>query len=606
MPDSPLNITNSLNKARWVLPDVPIDAVERLVRDHDVPEVIARMLHARGVKDIPVFLRPTFQENFPDPFCMAGMEEMAEYAAAAIAENKNFAIFGDFDVDGATSSAVLHRFLKSCGIDAPITIPERLSEGYGPNVEALQNIREAGADILFMLDCGTTAIEIVGQGRKLDLEIIILDHHEAGEILASPYTINPKRQDDTSGLDMLAAVGVTFMACVAINNKLRAVGFWNEKGEPNLKSLLDLVALGTVCDMVPLTGINRLLVKSGFAQTGNIGMAALADVAGITPPFNPYHAGFVLGPRINAGSRVHKSGLGAELLATDNAEDAKNIAWTLNDCNDKRKAIQAEMEREAMQRVEDMGLDNAPVIIVDDKGWHPGLSGLVAGQLKEKYGKPACVVTYAELSDGTLEGRGSGRSIPGIHIAKAFMDAVDEGLLIKGGGHAMAGGFTVAPDKLEDFKNFLSGHIQKQMQSTETMVETNIDGLLTVQGIRPEFVEMLEREIGPFGQEFPEPLFLLKNVRIHFADVVGTNHLRLQVSDWEGGPRIKIMAFRAADTDMGRALLKQTSAPFHLAGHLKLNEWQGRISAEMHLRDAAFANEADRDIIDAQQTGYAS
>lgn len=586
----------SLKQSRWVLSDAPMDAVDRLARTHDIPEIIARMLIARGVDvdDIASFLNPTFQQNFPDPFSMVGMEEMASYAASAIQASKNFAIFGDFDVDGATSSAVLHRFLKSCDIDAPVTIPERLTEGYGPNIEALTKIREDGADILFMLDCGTTAMDVIAAGRETGLEIIILDHHEAGDELPSPHVINPKRQDDASGLDMLAAVGVTFMACVAINNKLRAAGFWGERAEPKLKELLDLVALGTVCDMVPLTSVNRLLVKTGFAKTQNIGIQALADVAGVAPPFSPYHAGFVLGPRINAGSRVHKSGLGAQLLCSDDAEEARNIAWTLNDCNDKRKSIQAQMEAEAMRRVEDLGLDQHGVIIVDDEGWHPGLSGLVAGQLKEKYQMPACVVTHAELPDGSVELRGSGRSVPGVHIAQTFMEAHEAGLLIKGGGHAMAGGFSLDPSKLDAFKIFVSEHVQGQLARGGTVAETHVDGVMSVQGITPNFVQMLEREIGPFGQEFPEPLFMLKNVRVHFADVVGVNHLRLQVSDWEGGARVKIMAFKAADSEMGQALLKQGKAKFNLIGHLKINEWQGRVSAEMHLRDAAFAMEDEQ------------
>lgn len=589
-------VEQSLKKARWVMPDADIDAATALVREHDIPEIVARMLIARGVEagNVSAFLNPTFKDNFPDPFSMAGMEDMADYAAAAIAEGKNFAIFGDFDVDGATSSAVMHRFLKACGIDAPVTIPERLTEGYGPNVDALKTIRDAGADILFMLDCGTTANEIIAAGRDLGLEVIILDHHEAGEELPSPYVINPKRKDDSSGLDMLAAVGVTFMTCVAINNKLRRAGFYEGRSEPKLKELLDLVALGTVCDMVPLTGVNRLLVKAGFAKTHNVGISALADVAGVSPPFSPYHAGFVLGPRINAGSRVNKSRLGAELLCTDDAEEARNIAWTLNDNNDKRKAIQAQMEQVAVRRVEDQGLDQNSVIIVDDESFHPGLSGLVAGQIKEKYKMPACVITYAELPDGTFEGRGSGRSVAGVHIAKAFMDAVEVGILLKGGGHAMAGGFSIDPSNLDAFKAFMQEHVKQQLAGGGIFAETQIDGVMSVQGISPNFVQMLEREIGPFGQAFPEPLFMLRNVRVHFADVVGVNHLRLQVSDWEGGARIKVMAFRGADSEMGRALLKQTKAPFHLIGHLKINEWQGRISAEMHLRDAAFATDVEQ------------
>lgn len=589
-----LNVERSLMQARWVMPDAPMHEVEKIARQHGLPEIVARLLCVRGVtaEEIPGFLNPTLRDHFPDPFSLAGMEDLTNYLAEAVQEKKKIAIFGDFDVDGATSSAVLYRFLKAVGIEARVYIPGRLTEGYGPNTEALQTLKDDGAQIVILLDCGTTAFDIVQSGRDMGLDILILDHHEAEDrIPAANHLVNPKRKDDTSGLSMLAAVGVTFMACVGLNKKLREHGFYTDNGidEPPLKDWLDVVALGTVCDMVPLTGLNRLLVRQGFARmqrTGNAGLRALIDVSGVKGEVTPYHAGFVLGPRINAGSRVHQSDLGAKLLCTDDMEEATNIAWTLNDCNDKRKALQAGMECEAIDKVEAQGLDQYPVVIVDEKDWHSGLTGLVAGRLKEKYGKPACVISFDEN-----EGKGSGRSVAGIHIAQAFIDARNAGLLEKGGGHAMAGGFTVKADKLEEFKIFMRQHIAAQAGSSAANVKTIIDAMVSVQGAKADFVRLLQEQIGPFGQEQPEPLFLFSNVRIHSADVVGDSHVRAMVSDWEGTTRMKAMAFRAVGTPLGNALLKQGREGFHLLGNLKLDTWNGQERVEIHIRDAALLHE---------------
>lgn len=564
------------------------------MRQFDIPEMVARLLVQRGVEydDVERFLNPTLKHDFPDPFSLKGMGDMAEDVAIAVEERKNFAIFGDFDVDGATSSAVLYRFLKVIGIDAPIYIPDRLSEGYGPNIDALRSLKEQGADVLMVLDCGTTAFDIIEAGTDMGLKIIIIDHHEAEDHLPDCWhLINPKRKDDTSGLDMLAAVGVTFMACVAINNRLRDHGFYqkNNQKEPNLKSLLDIVALGTVCDMVPLLGVNRLFVRAGFSIPHthmNKGIRHLMQVAGISAPISTYDCGFVLGPRINAGSRVHKADLGAKLLISENDEDCKNISWTLNDCNDKRKAIQKDMEQQAISMVEEKGMENDPIILVAHEDWHPGLSGLVAGRLKEKYSKPSCLVTYAHDLSGRREGRGSGRSVPGIHIAQSFIDARAEGLLEKGGGHAMAGGFTVLPEKLDELHVFLKNHIQQQTDNTDINIETVVDGVLTTSGITTDLVDLLNNQVGPFGQEYPEPVFMLKNIRIHKADILGGAHIRIMVGDWEGGSWVKAMAFRSVDTPMGDALLNAGTKRFNLLVQLKINEWQGKRSAEMHIADA--------------------
>ena len=590
----------SLNKARWVMPEASLDDIELIMRKHDVPEVVARMLCQRGIplEEVSSFLNPTLKSDFPDPFSLKGMGNMAEDIAIAIEEKKQFAIFGDFDVDGATSSAVLYRFLKSVGIDAPIYIPDRMKEGYGPNIDALKTLKEQGAEILLVLDCGTTAFDIVKQGTDLGLKIVVIDHHEAEKGLPECWhVINPKRKDDESGLEMLAAVGVTFLSCVAINNRLRERKYYkkNNVQEPSLKNLMDVVALGTVCDMVPLTKVNRLLVRTGLnmpLEQMNTGMRELVKVAGTTAPISTYDCGFVLGPRINAGSRVHKADLGAQLLSYDDPENCNTIAWTLNDCNEKRKAIQQQMELEAINMVEDKGLADDALILVGHEDWHPGLSGLVAGRIKEKYNKPACVVTYMQDASGNIEGRGSGRSVPGIHIAQSFIDARSEGLLEKGGGHAMAGGFTVIPDKVEELQSFLNDHIMRQMQNTDMNVETTIDGVLTISGINVGLAQMLQDKVGPFGQEHPEPVFMLKNVRITKADVLGGSHIRVMLKDWEGGSWLKAMSFRGVGTPLGDALLQEggNARSFNILGQLKINEWQGRKSAEMHVVDAVLSS----------------
>lgn len=591
-------VEKSFGGARWLLPDADPLAVERFVRHRDLPEVIARLLVQRGVRDegVQEFLKPTLREHMPDPFSLRDMEALAVYVAQAIVEKRKMAIFGDFDVDGATSSAVLYRFLKFCGIDAQIYIPERLTEGYGPNIAAFETLKAQGAEIVFLLDCGTTAFDTVAAGRDMGLEIIILDHHEAETRLPEArFVVNPKRVDDVSGLEMLAAVGVTFMACVAINAKLRQLGFYSGRSEAPMVTLLDLVALGTVCDMVPLTGANRLFVRQGFARmqdSVNVGLRTLLGVCRISGAVSPYHAGFVLGPRINAGSRVHQSDLGARLLSTDDAEEAASIAFLLEECNEKRKAIQAEMEHEAIARVEAGALDRKTLLFLSSPEWHQGLSGLVAGRLKEKYGLPACVATFVETESGFFEVRGSGRSIPGVHIAQAFIDARNAGIIEKGGGHAMAGGFTLLPDRLEAFECFLHEHVAAQMRSGGVREDTVVDAVMTVRGAKADLVKMVRDYIGPFGQDHPEPLFLFRNVRIHGADVVGGAHVRAMISDWEGGSRMKAMVFRGAGTPLGEALLKQKTASFDVLGTLKIDDWGGREAVEMHIKDAVLTGES--------------
>ena len=596
MDDTLLKIEKSLLQSRWVFPEVNQDHIATMVSAHGLPEMVARILSSRRV--IPdhaeVFLNPKLSRDFPDPFKLQDMDATASMVADAIINRRKMALFADFDVDGATSTAILVRFFRHCGVALQFYIPDRMAEGYGPNINALRKLKAEGAELVLMADCGTTAFDVVEQGREIGLDIIILDHHEAEDRLpVANHIINPKRKDDTSGYTMLAACGVSFMLCVAVNAKLRERGFYKDGPEAPLKGLLDLLALGTVCDMVPLLGPNRLFVKTGFELMDrklNPGIRALCEVAGVKTALTPYHAGFVLGPRINAGSRVHRADLGATMLSTDDPEEAKNIAWTLNDCNDKRKDIQATMMNEALDMVEAQGLDQHPIILVGNEGWHPGLNGLVAGRLAEKYKKPAAVIAYAPGHDNALEGRGSGRSIAGINVAAAFIDARNAGLIIKGGGHSMAAGFTILPDQIPAFREFLYAHIEKQAAGMEALCETQVDGVLSVRGAAVSLVKMLNTQVGPFGMDNPEPLFVLPSVKLYNVDIVGDGHIRTLISDADGGgTRMKAMAFRAAGTPVGQALLKSGLQPMHLAGRLKIDTWNGAEKVEFHIEDAAFA-----------------
>ncbi len=595
MASSVFDVQKSLKDLRWRFADVDEDEIVRLVQNHELPEFVARLLVQRGVKtaELQSFLYPSLKNDFPDPFSFAGMDEFADELAERIINKQPVGIFADFDVDGSTSAAILTRFLKHFGIDPPVYIPDRLVEGYGPNVEAMQSLKDQGAEFVIMADCGTTAFEPLQAAHDMGLRVAVFDHHEAEEKLPTvAHLINPKRKDDTSGLDMLAACGVSFLACVAINNKLRQKGFFDAgKGnvEAPLKSWLDLVALGTVCDMVPLKGVNRLFVRSGFDQMaalGNPGIRALCAVGKVDDAPTPKDAGWSLGPRINAGSRVHRSDLGAKLLSTDDNEEAQSIAFALEDCNVERRKIQSDMLKVAEAQIELKNLERHAAIVVDDASFHSGLSGLASGRIKEKYNKPAVVITYVENADGVLEGRGSGRSIKGANIAQAFIDARNDGLLLKGGGHAMAGGFTLEPEKLEEFRAYFCAHIEKQLKDVPAVQEMDIDGVATVRGAKPEFIKILTQHVGPFGMGNPEPVFALADVRVHSVDVLKEKHIRLLVSDSEGGTRMKCMMFSGVDTELGKMLLtKYKTTPFHLVGQFQINNWQGRESVEFHLID---------------------
>lgn len=594
----------SIKGKQWTLAQADENRVQMLVNGYGLPETVARLLVLRDLDggDVEAFLNPTLQKHFPDPFTLKNMDAVTDFLAQAIVGKKTIGILADFDVDGATSCAVLTRFLRAVTgfADIPFFIPDRLEDGYGPSAKGFDALKDAGCEIVMVLDSGITSVDPIAYAKDIGLQIVVVDHHEPDTVLPdADFIINPKLKDDTSGLNDLAAVGVTFLLCVGVNAKLRTQGFYNDRPEPVMRDYLDLVALGTVCDMVLLAGANRLFVKHGFAlmaKRENTGLRALLEVAKVTTLPDPYHAGFMLGPRINAGSRVHQSDLGARLLSTDDEAEAMRIAWLLDDCNEKRKEIQKGMTREATERAKAYLIENPDTygLVIDGEGWHSGLSGLVAGAIKDKFGLPSCVVTYVETADGAVEGRASGRSIAGVHIADIFLEAQKQGLLIKGGGHAMAGGFTIDKNKLNKFREFFNAKVQEQIKNNaESYREADrVEMPLAVRSLNLDLAKMLRDSLAPYGMGHDEPVTVLTEVRIDYADQVGANHVRCTVKDAEGSVGLKAMAFRALDSDLGKVLrdIAGTTRFVHLRGQVKINAWQGRESVEFHVSDAMLAD----------------
>lgn len=594
----------SLKGKYWVLNDYDEAESVRISQGYGLPDMVGRLLSSRQIpfEKIDDFLNPRLNKHFPDPFKMQDMDAAALFLVDAINAGKKIGVLADFDVDGATSCGVLVRFLRmvTSQDEVPFFIPDRLTDGYGPVPKGFDQLKAKQCDIVIVADCGITSFEPLAYAASIGLETIVLDHHEPEDSLPNAkFIINPKRRDDESGYTWLAAVGVAFLMMVALNNRLRLDGYFERNSaftSPDMRQFLDLVALGTVCDMVPLKDANRLFVQTGFSQMAvreNAGIRALLEVAGIEALPDPYHAGFSLGPRINAGSRVHRSDLGAKLLSTDDYSEALTIAHQLDECNKTRQQIQKDMTREATNMVKMSGQDQDSIICVGHEDFHQGISGLVAGALKDRYGRPACVAAFVEAPDGTLEGRGSGRSVKGVNIAQAFIDGRNEGLLTKGGGHAMAGGFTVARAKFDAFQAYLKQHVSNQSPDghDDTPI-TEIDAALSVGAATIDFVRIIEHHMGPYGMGNPEPLFMLQNVLVGAPDIVGANHVRCYIRDAEGGKSIKGISFRSANGPLGEALLAQQkgqSIPMHLLGKFHVNTWQGRESVDFHIEDATFA-----------------
>jgi single-stranded-DNA-specific exonuclease len=560
-----------------------------MVQRHETPELLARILAGRGVEveDVQQFLDPTVRRLMPDPNVVTAMEQAAVRIADAAQRGEQVAIFGDYDVDGATAAALLARFLRCAGLEPLIHIPDRIFEGYGPNVEAIRALAERGARLLVTVDCGTTSLEPLAEARRLGLDVIVIDHHQADEQLPDAIVVNPNRLDDLSQLGHLAAVGLVFMTVVAVNRVLRTRGFWAEaRPEPDLLGLLDIVALGTVADVVPLTGLNRAFVAKGLiALRGrqNLGLTALMDAARLSGPPEPWHLGFLLGPRINAGGRIGRADLGVRLLMQDDPAEAARIAAELDRLNRERQTLEqamlAEAEAEAMAA---LGLEEkGAVVVTAAANWHPGVVGLIAARLKERFNRPAFAIA---LEPGGI-GTGSGRSIAGVDLGKAVRRAVAEGLLIKGGGHAMAAGVTLRAERLAAFRAYLEQNLSEAVEAARAESSLLIDGAVSAGGANLELIATMAKA-GPFGAGNPEPVLALPAHTLVYADKVGEAHVRARLKAGDGAI-VDAIAFRAFNQPLGNALLASRGQRIHAAGTLAVDRWNGSERVQFRLSDLA-------------------
>ncbi|MFH0296356.1 single-stranded-DNA-specific exonuclease RecJ [Bradyrhizobium sp. 31Argb] len=561
-----------------------------IAQRHQLPEMLARVLAGRDVAidDVPDFLDPTIRKLMPDPFTVTAMEAAARRIADAAVRNEKVAIFGDYDVDGATSAALLTWHLRHCGLDPLIHIPDRLFEGYGPNTEAVRALAAKGATLLVTVDCGTTSLEPLAEARQLGMSVVVIDHHQCGEALPEvDALVNPNRLDDLSGLGHLAAVGLVLVTLVAVNRELRGRGFWSsEMPEPDLLGMLHHVALGTVADVAPLIGLNRALVAKGLIalrRRDHVGHTALMDVARLNGPPEAWHLGFMLGPRINAGGRIGRADLGVRLLLESDPSEAARIAAELDRLNSERRVIEQAAEAQAeAEALASLGLeDKGSVIVTAAEGWHPGVVGLVASRLKEKFGRPAFAIA---LEPGGI-GTGSGRSIGGVDLGKAVRQAVADGLLLKGGGHAMAAGITLRKEKLAEFRAYLESVLAADVANSRHENELFIDGAVSARAVTVEFAAMLNRA-GPFGAGNPEPVIALPSHQLVYADEVGQAHLRLRFKSGDGAI-VNGMAFRSVGQKLGNALIQNRGQPLHVAGSLAIDRWQGTERVQLRVLDVA-------------------
>lgn len=576
----------SLGGNLWKLSSCDERFVETVCQRYQLPEIVARVLNLRGVAldDVINFIEPKLQTLLPDPSCLKDMEKAAVRIADAVEKKQKIAVIGDYDVDGATSSSVLRLFLESVGIRPLIHIPDR-EEGYGPSRLAVDKFAAEGVELVITVDCGTTAFDTFDYAAEKKLEVIVLDHHEAEVRLPSVYAlVNPKRLDDESNIEYLkymAAVGVVFVTIVAVNRELRRRGFFGgTRPEPNLMQWLDLVALGTVCDVVPLKGLNRAFVRQGLkimSRRTNVGLKALIDKSNISEAPTAFHLGYVLGPRINACGRVGDAAFGNKLLCLKNESEAGILADKLAEFNEQRKDIESYVLLSAIEMLEGTP-QTYPIAFVAGHDWHQGVIGIVAGKLKERYNLPAFV-----MSVEADEVKGSARSIPQVDLGALIISAKEKGLLTKGGGHTMAAGFSLNEDKIEEFKEFVGKYVSEKIGGEAIVPVIEIDGELDVAGATVDLADKLEL-LEPFGSGNSEPKLLLHHAKISKASIVGSGHVRCYLGSSFGGS-LKAMAFRVADNDIGNAMLTSKGELYDVVGVLRKDNWQGRNSVQFIIED---------------------
>lgn len=592
VPRAFLGVERSAGDQRWVsrLDQAAQNRALAIAQIHGIPDLVARVLAGRGVTldDAPAFLDPTIRSLMPDPYTLTDCEKAVLRLAAAIARQEKVAIFGDYDVDGASSSALLYRFLRHFGVEAEIYIPDRIFEGYGPNPTAIRQLIANGASLIVTVDCGSTSHDALAAARDEGCDVVVIDHHQLGhELPPCLALVNPNREDDLSGQGHLCAAGVVFLVLVAAARHMRQIGD-PRAGSLDLLAWLDIVALATVCDVVPLKGLNRAYVVKGLLAArhmGNAGLSALFRKAGLGGPVTPYHFGFLIGPRINAGGRIGDAALGSRLLTLEDPIEAEVIAARLDELNRERQAMEAAMlaEAEAEVLAEYGNGEGANVIVTARDKWHPGIVGLIAARLKEKFKRPAFAIAF----DPSGRGTGSGRSINGFDMGRMVRAAVDSGLLVKGGGHAMAAGLTVERNNLGRLRAFFEEMAGEGVPALVANHVLKIDGALSASGATLELFDQLE-QAGPYGSGHSQPVFAIPAHRLKDARLVGTAHIKVTLEAADGS-RLEGIAFRAAETPLGNMLLNSRGAQIHAAGCLSADQWQGTRRMQLRLLDAVKA-----------------
>jgi single-stranded-DNA-specific exonuclease len=585
-----LKVERSVTGRRWLPRLADSRAALTISQRHDLPEILGRVLAGRGVlpDDALRHLNPTLRELMPQALNLTDLERGGKRLAAAIRSGERIGLIGDYDVDGVTSAALLIRFLRDLGRDAEVHIPDRLIEGYGPNRTAIESLHAKGVSLLITLDCGVMAHDPQLRAAELGMDVLVVDHHQAGETLPACHAlINPNRLDDLSGLGFMSAAGVTMCLVASASRTLREEGWYGEKQPPDLLQFLDLVALGTICDVVPLLGLNRAFVTQGLkvlANRSRVGLAALADTARLKRRPDTHAAGFLLGPRLNAAGRVGHARKALQLLLTEDRGEAMALSMDLERLNRERQEIEWGIIEQAVQQAEDsLGLEaRLSVLVVAGEGWHPGVLGLVAARLKEKYNLPSIAIGFAP---GSSLGAGSGRSISGVDMGAAVKAAADQGILVKGGGHAMAAGLTIDEASLGRFRAFMEERLSGPLANARMRNVIAIDGALSARAASLDLLDLLERA-GPFGTGNPSPVFAFPAHRVIYADGAGTDHVRCTVESNDGA-KLKAIAFRALSTPLGELLLSERQLPLHIAGRLAPDDWNGARQVQLMIDDVA-------------------
>jgi len=561
-----------------------------MIQQHGLPDVLAKAMLARGVNpdDFSSYVSPKLASNLPDPSLIADMDRAADRIAAAIIKGEHIFVYGDYDVDGATSTSLIYMFLKDAGAkQVSVRIPER-NEGYDADSESMKEAWNAGASLVITVDCGTTAFEAIETAKELGMDVVVIDHHEQAEHLPpADAIVNPKvaGQSREGPFLHLAAVGVVFMVTIAVSRALRNFGWYDQRKEPDLKQYLDLVALGTVCDVVKLIGVNRLFVKAGTliaSQNTRVGLKVLSQILNITQPLSTYHFGFVIGPRINAGGRVGPSSLGFRLLTAVSEAEALSVAKELDELNLKRREIEAAVMYQTINQIEAQDLGDAKFIMAIGDNWQQGVVGIVAGRLRERYGLPSLVVT---VEDG--KAKGSGRSIDGIDLGSIIIAAAKEGIITDGGGHSMAVGFSFDIANADKFRQFLDKSIQQQLNGEDIQQTIEYDAIVAARAVNLKTASQL-KALEPYGAGNEEPAFVIQNALVNNATIVGSGHVRCVIKGVDGGS-VRAIAFRAADSALGKVLLENRGEPLHIMGKMRLDNWNQRETVTFNILDIARA-----------------